>query len=250
MRRTPRRNSRSGGSKDGAHGTSGGSRCDRVVADHAPDFFHQILRRRNVFRCAPRRHGNRKCIRPALLHPKLQRFENPPHFRLTQAPGPASAPANRDRAPPEPARAADPDRSARPPTNRAPGETIGIISIARASARTVLCGSCAFSKRIEASVRSLSAAEVLRTLPAWKFAASNTIDVVVSEIALSRPPITPANPDRSRRIRDHQIRRRELILAHDSTRRCVRPLAPDAPRSCPHAALRDRTHASAAPAPP
>ena len=56
----------------------------------------------------------------------------------------------------------------------------------------VFTGSCAFSKRMEASVRSLSRDEVLRTLEALKFALSSTIRVVESEIALSAPPMMPA----------------------------------------------------------
>ncbi len=58
--------------------------------------------------------------------------------------------------------------------------------------RTVLAGSCAFSKRMEASVRSLMAEEVLRMEEAWKHALSSTTRVVVSLMALSIPPMTPA----------------------------------------------------------
>src|SRR5205085_2424424 len=54
-------------------------------------------------------------------------------------------------------------RSATPPTRRMPGEISRNNSTARARPRTVLAGSCAFSKRMDASVRSLSAEEVLRT---------------------------------------------------------------------------------------
>ena len=43
-----------------------------------------------------------------------------------------------------------------------PGESSRSSSMARARPRTVFAGSCAFSKRIEASVRSLMADEVLR----------------------------------------------------------------------------------------
>ena len=82
--------------------------------------------------------------------------------------------------------------SARPPTRRIPGERIGSSSRARARARRVLTGSCAFSKRMEASVRSFSDEDVRRTLPALKLADSKTMEVVPAEMALSLPPITPA----------------------------------------------------------
>ena len=53
-------------------------------------------------------------------------------------------------------------------------------------------GSCDFSKRMEASVRSLSFDDVLRTLAARKLALSKTMLVVDSAMLLSIPPITPA----------------------------------------------------------
>ena len=46
---------------------------------------------------------------------------------------------------------------------------------------------------MEASVRSLMAAEVLRMEDAWKLALSRTTRVVFSLMALSQPPITPAS---------------------------------------------------------
>jgi hypothetical protein len=93
-----------------------------------------------------------------------------------------------------------------------PGESSGSSSSARASARTVLCGSCDFSKRMEASVRSFSATDVLRTLAALKFALSRTMEVVPSEMALSRPPMTPAMAIGPGRVRDHEIRGRQFVL--------------------------------------
>ena len=74
-----------------------------------------------------------------------------------------------------------------------PGEISRSNSTARASPRTVFTGSCAFSKRMLASVRSLIADDVLRIDDAWKFALSSTTRVVFSLIALSPPPITPAS---------------------------------------------------------
>jgi hypothetical protein len=84
--------------------------------------------------------------------------------------------------------------SATPPTTRMPGEISCSSSTARARPRTVLAGSCAFSKRMEASVRSLMAADVLRMLDAWKLALSSTTRVVFSPMELGPPPITPASP--------------------------------------------------------
>ncbi len=55
-----------------------------------------------------------------------------------------------------------------------PGEISCSSSMARARPRTVLAGSCAFSKRMEASVRSLMAEDVLRMEDAWKLALSST----------------------------------------------------------------------------
>ena len=83
--------------------------------------------------------------------------------------------------------------SATPPTMRMPGEISRSSSTARARARTVLAGSCAFSKRMEASVRSFTADEVLRTEAAWKLALSSTTRVVLSLMAVDAPPITPAS---------------------------------------------------------
>ena len=82
--------------------------------------------------------------------------------------------------------------SARPPPRRMPGETCSSNSRARARPRTVFTGSCDFSKRMDASVRSLSATDVLRTLVASKQALSSTIRLVAGPMALSRPPMTPA----------------------------------------------------------
>jgi hypothetical protein len=84
-------------------------------------------------------------------------------------------------------------RSATPPTTRMPDEISRSSSMARAMPRTVLAGSCAFSKRIEASVRSRMADDVLRMDDAWKQALSSTTRVVLPVIELSRPPITPAS---------------------------------------------------------
>ncbi len=75
--------------------------------------------------------------------------------------------------------------SATPPTMRMPGEISCSSSMARARPRTVLAGSCAFSKRMEASVRSLMADEVLRMVDAWKLALSSTTRVVLALMALS-----------------------------------------------------------------
>ena len=92
-----------------------------------------------------------------------------------------------------------------------PGETSSSSSRARSRPRTVFTGSCAFSKRMEASVRSFSREEVLRTLDALKFALSSTMRVVASEIALPAPPMTPASAIAPAAIRDHQIRRIQFV---------------------------------------
>ncbi len=83
-------------------------------------------------------------------------------------------------------------RSASPPITRIPGDTCSSSSHARANPRTVFTGSCDFSKRMDASVRSFKATEVFRTLTAWKHALSSTIRFVLPSIALCKPPITPA----------------------------------------------------------
>ncbi len=147
---------------------------------------------RDVFRRAPGRDTDRKLAVGRFAHPELQAVQNAPHFRRFQntaqlARQPVEIELDRRRL----AQIGGRDRRDRPPAGF-PATASGSSSSARARARIVLCGSCAFSNRIDASVRSFSAADVLRTLAAWKFALSRTMEVVVSEIALSRPPITPA----------------------------------------------------------
>ena len=79
-------------------------------------------------------------------------------------------------------------------------------------------------------MRSFSAADVLRTLAALKFALSSTMRVVSSEMALSQPADHAGDRDRARRVGDHQVGRRERRTPHRSARRCVRLRAPDAPK--------------------
>ena len=82
--------------------------------------------------------------------------------------------------------------SATPPTTRMPGDDELQRATARANPRTVFTGSCDFSKRMEASVRSFRAEDVFLTLAGWKHALSKTMRLVDALMALAAPPITPA----------------------------------------------------------
>ena len=103
----------------------------------------------------------------------------------------------------------------------------------------------------DASVRSLSADEVLRTLAAWKFALSSTMRVVFAPIALSRAADHAGQRDRARRIGDHQVRRVErvrLVVQRDES--LARACAGRTKIVSPVQLVAHRTRASAAPAPP
>ena len=102
-------------------------------------------------------------------------------------------------------------RPRRPPA-RMPGESSRSSSMARARPRTVLAGSCAFSKRMEASVRSLMADEVLRIEAAWKLALSSTTRVVLSPMALSSAADHAGQRDGAAGIGDHQVGGVERVL--------------------------------------
>ena len=185
--------------------TSGATRRDVVVADHAADFFQQVVFDRDVFGGAPTGHGDRENARDVHGDFEVERFENLAHLVFGDfTPQLAGEPVDRklDRG-----RGFEtaPCVSARPPTSRIPGDTSWSSSMARARPRTVLTGSCDFSNRMEASVRSLSWTDVLRTLAAWKFALSNTMRVVVASMAESMPPITPAIATGPLRVGDDQI---------------------------------------------
>ena len=126
-------------------------------------------------------------------HAELQAFEYAAHFGWFQRAAQfARQPVEieRDR---RPVRCRSAWLSARPPTRRIPGEISGSSSSARASARTVLCGSCDFSNRMEASVRSFERD--------GSFANARGVEIRAfendrcrgrAEIALSCPPMTPA----------------------------------------------------------
>ena len=81
--------------------------------------------------------------------------------------------------------------------------------MARARPRTVFSGSCDFSKRMDASVRSFNATEVLRTLAAWKFALSSTMRVVSATDGAVNAADDARKRDGAFGVGDHQIGRTE-----------------------------------------
>ena len=195
---------------------------DGVVADHAADFFHQIVLNRDVLGRAPARRTTEN-VRGAIsstLNSSDSRILRTslggtarPSLRSSQSSG------KLDRL-----RRLGSGRRRRPGRRPAgfPARLPRSSSSARCKPRTVLTGSCAFSKRMEASVRSFSRDEVLRMLDALKFALSRTMRVVVSEMALSAPPITPASAIGAVGIGDHQIRWIERRRFRRSARRILR----------------------------
>jgi hypothetical protein len=118
--------------------------------------------------------------------------------------------------------------------------------MARANARVVLCGSCAFSKRIEHRVRTLRRDEVLRTLAAWKFALYETMRLVFAVSAGVETADHAGDRHRAIRVRDHQclIRRADRFLI-ERFEAFAGP-AHGARRSCRPREYRHRKRASAA----
>ncbi len=92
-------------------------------------------------------------------------------------------------------RAADgaPARSSRTPAATAPPQSARTSRAARFKPSTVASGSVPRSKRCEASVCIPRERAVRRTAPGWKCALSRRMRVVLSEIAVARPPMTPAS---------------------------------------------------------
>ena len=86
-----------------------------------------------------------------------------------------------------------------------PGETCSNNSMARARPRTVLQGSCDFSNRMDASVRSLSATDVLRTLAAWKVGALQHDAFRIRADGAVQAADHAGKRDGAFRIGDHQV---------------------------------------------
>ncbi len=167
---------------------------DLAITDHPANLLDQIVFERNIL--VARQLGTVTVSNPGdgLADAEAKRAQDRskslpsvnclPSFRVTKLSGKVIGSRSR----------AGPRLSCYPADRDAPRTDIcASIASARAKPRTVFSGSSDFSKRMEASVRSLWRAEVNRTLVAWKLALSKTMRVVVSEIALSAPPMTPAS---------------------------------------------------------
>jgi hypothetical protein len=169
--RAPRAGTRSGLAGGTVVATSGAGGHDGIVTHHAADFFHQVVLHRNVFGGAPGGHGHRKHAGRGSPR-RIQALQDVAHFRGARRRGPACAPASRGQS--MGGGAAHLLALVRHAAHQADARRdFRSSSTARARPRTVLAGSCAFSKRMEASVRSLKAEEVLRTLRrgSWRFPA-------------------------------------------------------------------------------